>query len=77
MVINHDGRLTRDAFAVAMHLIRSNLSGKDVPSTLSPTLVPPSMRAMPSASSAPSSPPVQDLLCDDPPPPYHEVITIL
>lgn len=71
--INNDGRLTRDGFAVAMHLIQGNLSGKDVPSTLPPTLVPPSMRGgqVPfGAAPAPSKPdPVQDLLWDDSPPP--------
>ncbi|OAX43822.1 hypothetical protein K503DRAFT_853081 [Rhizopogon vinicolor AM-OR11-026] len=70
--INNDGRLTRDGFAVAMHLIQSNLSGKDVPNSLPPTLVPPSMRAVPFATApAPPKPqePVRDLLWDDSPPP--------
>ncbi|KAG2158062.1 uncharacterized protein EDB93DRAFT_1199797 [Suillus bovinus] len=71
--INNDGRLTRDGFAVAMHLIQGNLSGKDVPSTLPPTLVPPSMRGgqVPFVSPlAPPNPePVRDLLWDDSPPP--------
>lgn len=71
--INNDGRLTRDGFAVAMHLIQGNLSGKDVPSTLPPTLVPPSMRggqASFSTALAPPKPePVRDLLWDDSPPP--------
>ncbi|KAG2115224.1 uncharacterized protein F5147DRAFT_676647 [Suillus discolor] len=71
--INNDGRLTRDGFAVAMHLIQGSLSGKDVPSTLPPTLVPPSMRGgqVPFVSAlAPSNPePVRDLLWDDSPPP--------
>ncbi|KAG2366795.1 hypothetical protein BDR07DRAFT_1449158 [Suillus spraguei] len=64
--INNDGRLTRDGFAVAMHLIQGNLSGKDVPSTLPPTLVPPSMRGGP---APPKPEPVQDLIWDDSPPP--------
>lgn len=64
--INNDGRLTRDGFAVAMHLIQGNLSGKDVPSTLPPTLVPPSMRGGP---APPKPEPVRDLLWDDSPPP--------
>ncbi|KAG1749118.1 uncharacterized protein EDB91DRAFT_1112566 [Suillus paluster] len=69
--ISNDGRLTRDGFAVAMHLIQGNISGKDVPSTLPLTLIPPSMRAARSAAaSAFHKPePVRDLLWDDSPPP--------
>ncbi|KAG0706382.1 hypothetical protein DFH29DRAFT_872396 [Suillus ampliporus] len=69
--INNDGRLTRDGFAVAMHLIQGSLSGKDVPITLPPTLIPPSMRAArPAAAPAAAKPePVRDLLWDDSPPP--------
>ncbi|KAL4074701.1 hypothetical protein V8B97DRAFT_1951878 [Scleroderma yunnanense] len=66
--INSDGRLTRDGFAVAMHLIQGKLSGKDIPSTLPPTLVPPSMRTpVPSFSAPPNqlSEPLRDLLWDD------------
>lgn len=29
----HDGRLTRDDFAVAMHLIRQKLAGKELPTS--------------------------------------------
>lgn len=39
--MDHDGRLTKMEFAVAMHLIRTKLSGKDIPDTLPPSLVPP------------------------------------
>lgn len=39
--VDHDGRLTKMEFAVAMHLIRTKLSGKDIPDTLPPSLVPP------------------------------------
>jgi len=70
--INNDGRLTRDGFAVALHLIQSNLSGKEIPSSLPPTLVPPSMRAGPfTVTPAPPKPqePIRDLLWDDSPPP--------
>ncbi|KAH9925266.1 uncharacterized protein B0H18DRAFT_1104723 [Fomitopsis serialis] len=44
---NHDGRLTRDEFAVVMHLIRERLKGREVPRTLPPSLVPPSLRQPP------------------------------
>ena len=33
----HDGQLTRDDFAVAMHLIRQRLANKDAPTTPAPT----------------------------------------
>ncbi|KAK0448373.1 uncharacterized protein EV420DRAFT_856567 [Desarmillaria tabescens] len=73
--INNDGRLTRDGFAVALYLIKKKLAGVDVPATLPPTLVPPSMRK-PNGSAfapAPSPPPPAapepaiDLLWDDAP----------
>ncbi|EMD38668.1 hypothetical protein CERSUDRAFT_113843 [Gelatoporia subvermispora B] len=68
--MNNDGRLTRDGFAVAMHLIQSKLNGKDLPSTVPASLIPPSMRgdvapqpALPSESEH-----IRDLLWDDTPP---------
>ncbi|OBZ75406.1 EH domain-containing and endocytosis protein 1 [Grifola frondosa] len=70
--LNNDGRLTRDGFAVAMHLIQRKLTGKDIPASLPPTLIPPSMRAAGAGSVAPSQPavpePIRDLLWDDSPP---------
>lgn len=42
--MNNDGKLTRDGFAVAMHLINGKLAGKEVPATLPPSLIPPSQR---------------------------------
>ncbi|KAI0665085.1 hypothetical protein C8Q70DRAFT_904135 [Cubamyces menziesii] len=70
--LNNDGRLTRDGFAVAMHLIQGKLAGKEIPATLPLSLVPPSMRGSGSTLSGPSQPPVpeaiKDLLWDDSPP---------
>ncbi|KAI5124051.1 hypothetical protein M0805_003880 [Coniferiporia weirii] len=74
--LNNDGRLTRDGFAVAMHLIQGKLAGKEIPSTLPISLIPPSMRAnrlaatAPSVAPAPASvpEPIRDLLWDDSPP---------
>ncbi|KAI6164280.1 hypothetical protein EDD17DRAFT_1885190 [Pisolithus thermaeus] len=70
--INNDGRLTRDGFAIALHLIQGKLTGKDVPNTLPPTLVPPSMRtaSSPFATAAASqhSESIRDLLWDEPSP---------
>nr|XP_019048721.1 hypothetical protein I302_02495 [Kwoniella bestiolae CBS 10118]OCF27651.1 hypothetical protein I302_02495 [Kwoniella bestiolae CBS 10118] len=42
--IRKEGKLTRDEFAVAMHLINAKLAGQDVPSSLPNSLVPPSLR---------------------------------
>lgn len=71
--MNNDGCLTRDGFAVAMHLIQKKLAGTDIPSTLPPSLLPPSMRAKNSSPFSPSishSPEAaKDLLGDDTPPP--------
>lgn len=54
--INHDGCLTRDGFAVAMHLIQKKLGGQEIPVDLPPSLMPPSARA-PVTSGSPFSPP--------------------
>jgi hypothetical protein len=53
--LNNDGRLTRDGFAVAFHLIKGKLSGKEIPGTLSASLMPPSMRAVTAASTSQSA----------------------
>lgn len=69
--MDNNGRLTRDGFAVAFHLIQSKLAGKDVPSTLPPTLIPPTKRGItpaftPSHAQVPEA--IKDLLWDDSPP---------
>lgn len=76
--LNNDGRLNKDGFAVAMHLIKKKLAGGDIPATLPPTLVPPSMRKANGAASpspfasrpvvSPAAEGLADLLWDDPPP---------
>ncbi|GLB35163.1 putative eps15 homology domain containing protein [Lyophyllum shimeji] len=73
--INNDGKLTRDGFAVAMHLIQKRIAGIEIPSVLPASLVPPSMRSISVSSpfsSAPQRQPQQevarDLLWDDTPP---------
>jgi epidermal growth factor receptor substrate 15 len=69
--LNDDGRLTRDGFAVACHLIQGKIAGKDIPTTLPTSLMPPSMRtATVSATSPfhqPASEPLGDLIWDDHP----------
>ncbi|WVQ93539.1 hypothetical protein IAU59_000614 [Kwoniella sp. CBS 9459] len=42
--IRKEGKLTRDEFAVAMHLINAKLAGQDIPQSLPNSLVPPSLR---------------------------------
>ncbi|KAJ2159191.1 hypothetical protein GGF46_003200 [Coemansia sp. RSA 552] len=55
---NRSGNLSKEEFAVAMHLINAQLAGRPLPDALPPTLVPPSMRrsAMVSASTHSLSP---------------------
>ncbi|KAI0362741.1 hypothetical protein OH77DRAFT_1515924 [Trametes cingulata] len=83
--LNNDGRLTRDGFAVAMHLIQGKLAGKDIPSALPLSLIPPALRGSGSALAGSSQPPVpeaiKDLLWDDSPPasataPTHSGLTL-
>jgi epidermal growth factor receptor substrate 15 len=67
--INSDGRLTRDGFAIAMYLIHAKLAGKEIPASLPPSLVPPSMRANGVPSSPQRAEPQADLFSwDDTPP---------
>lgn len=58
--INSEGRLNKDEFAVAMYLIRQQRATKDgrgnLPSTLPPALVPPSMRKQQAPPSQPTAP---------------------
>ena len=58
--VNSEGRLNRDEFAVAMHLIRQELNRKGGPSTLPQTLpanlIPPSMRRQPIAPPQSTAP---------------------
>jgi epidermal growth factor receptor substrate 15 len=70
--LNNDGRLTRDGFAVAMHLIQKKLAGGDIPPSLPPSLIPPSLRQVNAGVSSPFSPvqaqqppPQQDLFSFD------------
>jgi epidermal growth factor receptor substrate 15 len=66
--LNKDGRLTRDGFAVAMHLIHGKLAGKEIPISLPQSLIPPYMRADTTATPLQHEP--QDLFTwDETPPP--------
>ncbi|KAF8626191.1 hypothetical protein AX15_005071 [Amanita polypyramis BW_CC] len=42
--LDNNGRLTRDGFAVVLHLIQKRLSRQELPAVLPPSLIPPSMR---------------------------------
>ncbi len=59
--INSEGQLSKDEFAVAMYLIRQQRKGDQLPTTLPPSLIPPSLR-----TSANQSVPVT---ASQPPPP--------
>jgi len=37
--LNNDGRLTRDGFAIAFHLIQGRLNGNEIPTTLPPSFI--------------------------------------
>ncbi|KAJ1855998.1 hypothetical protein LPJ76_002865 [Coemansia sp. RSA 638] len=50
--ITRSGKLSKDEFAVAMHLINAQLAGARIPDKLPPTLVPPSMRKASIVSSS-------------------------
>ena len=57
-----------------MHLIQGKLSGREIPSSIPPSLIPPSMRGVQQQVAPPQAPPavqepVRDLLWDDSPPP--------
>ncbi|SNX86642.1 related to EDE1 protein involved in endocytosis [Melanopsichium pennsylvanicum] len=72
--ITQSGTLSKDEFAVAMHLINAQLAGKPLPQELPSSLVPPSMRSMdlPAAVNPQQSDTQKDLFSlmdDDPPPP--------
>ena len=69
--MNGDNCLTKDEFAVAMHLINRKIAGDEIPTSLPPSLVPPSMRSKGTHSSSPPSPlsPKQLAKFKSPPPP--------
>ncbi|KAJ2454351.1 hypothetical protein EV183_001597 [Coemansia sp. RSA 2336] len=50
--IKRSGKLNKEEFAVAMHLINARLLGGQIPDRLPPTLVPPSMRRAAISSSS-------------------------
>ncbi len=70
--VTQSGTLSKDEFAVAMHLINGQLAGKPLPQELPASLVPPSMRNMdlPAAVNPQQSDTQKDLfsLMDDDPP---------
>ncbi|KAJ9475532.1 EH domain-containing and endocytosis protein 1 [Pseudozyma hubeiensis] len=70
--VTQSGTLSKDEFAVAMHLINGQLAGKPLPQELPSSLVPPSMRNMdlPTAVNPQQTDTQKDLfsLMDDDPP---------
>ena len=68
--LNGNNCLTKDEFAVAMHLINRKTAGDEIPASLPPSLVPPSMRSKTTRSSPPASlSPKQLAKFKSPPPP--------
>jgi epidermal growth factor receptor substrate 15 len=69
--INSEGQLSRDEFAVAMYLIRQQRKGDALPTTLPPSLIPPSLRTAANqsvpvpAAQAPPPPPQPKSAADD------------
>jgi epidermal growth factor receptor substrate 15 len=57
--LDNNGHLTRNGFAIAVHLIQKKLTGQDIPAVLPPTLVPPSVRNNLTANAASLSPVLQ------------------
>nr|XP_006811485.1 PREDICTED: intersectin-2-like [Saccoglossus kowalevskii] len=55
--IDNDGKLTRDEFVLAMHLVDIVKGGQTLPQVLPPDLIPPSMRRQRSGSSISVQPP--------------------
>ncbi|XP_022237554.1 epidermal growth factor receptor substrate 15-like 1 isoform X2 [Limulus polyphemus] len=52
--INCSGKLNSEQFALAMHMIYQKLQGGDIPTELTPDMVPPSLRSQPDDSMSPS-----------------------
>ncbi|EMD38666.1 hypothetical protein CERSUDRAFT_82941 [Gelatoporia subvermispora B] len=76
--IDRNGTLTRDEFAIAMHLVRKKLRGRELPTTLPPSLaVMPTTQVEASSSERPlPEPELEDSEPErtaTPPPPYEDV----
>jgi len=69
--LNGDNRLTKDEFSVAMYLINRTIAGDEIPASLPPSLIPPSMRSEGTSSPtpAPMSPKLLAKFKSPPPPP--------
>ncbi len=68
--LDNNGQLTRDGFAVAMHLIQKRIAGQELPVVLPLSLIPPSMRNgnIHTVTQQRSPEPVTDLFSFDDPP---------
>ncbi|KAI5693118.1 hypothetical protein M8J75_009008 [Diaphorina citri] len=55
--MNQVGKLNKEQFCLAMWLVQQALKGHDLPSSLTPEMVPPSMRGPGAPSAAPAAPP--------------------
>ena len=75
--LNRDGHLTIDEFAIAMHLIQRKAAGEELPKTLPPSLIPPSLRSQFAPKTSPTSPKLPINKGKPPPPPPKRQNSIL
>ena len=67
--LNRDDHLTIDEFAIAMHLIQRKSAGEELPKTLPPSLIPPSLRSQFASKIPPALPRSPTINKGKPPPP--------
>jgi len=67
--LNRDGHLTIDEFAIAIYLIQRKAAGEELPKTLPPSLIPPSLRSQFAPKTSPTSPKLPINKGKPPPPP--------
>lgn len=85
--IDCDGKLTKEEFAIAMYLVRGKLAGREIPTELPPSLIPPPN--LPEVVLAPTTPPhahtepatpvisqQEPERSNTPPPPYDENLNV-
>ncbi|KAH9857815.1 EF-hand [Lenzites betulinus] len=72
----HDGRLTKDDFAVAMHLIRQKLAGKELPTTVPASLLASSSAPEASPQLRPQRQDSRPVSQEAPPPPPRPVSNV-
>lgn len=72
--MNHDGRLARHEFAVAMHLVREKLRGKELPSSLPPGMIAQSINTSPARPNTAIEGNARFTVDSTPPPSFTEMV---